>query len=223
MSPSLNPIHWRLSTTPRTWRSSSIVFSFDWNRISVKFCSIFNNLCTTGWNIKKLIQCTHMHPVVSNSTKSTARGTVAWKLLTWQGNKQMKTRGVSHCHLAIFIKKYLKAREEVWKLILSPTSINEKITYVYILKAKTQYTQPDKPIGTPKSSSLPELQGWEFQWREFHLPTIGFEQRIFFVIPGPRRVYTSEWPSPCTQPLLTYCQKRAKAVRTTSSWENIKS
>jgi len=50
--------------------------------------------------------------------------------------QQMKTRGVSHCSLAIYIKKYLKAYEEVWKLMLSPTSINEKITYVYILKAK---------------------------------------------------------------------------------------
>jgi hypothetical protein len=28
-----------------------------------------------------------------------------------------KTRGASHCSLAIYIKKYLKAKEEVWKLI----------------------------------------------------------------------------------------------------------
>jgi hypothetical protein len=27
-----------------------------------------------------------------------------------------KTRGVSHCSLAIYIKKYLKAKEELWKL-----------------------------------------------------------------------------------------------------------
>jgi hypothetical protein len=27
----------------------------------------------------------------------------------------MKTRGVSHCDLAIYIKKYLKAKEELWK------------------------------------------------------------------------------------------------------------
>jgi hypothetical protein len=26
------------------------------------------------------------------------------------------TRGVSHCDLAIYIKKYLKAKEESWKL-----------------------------------------------------------------------------------------------------------
>jgi hypothetical protein len=28
----------------------------------------------------------------------------------------VKTRGVSHCGLAIYIKKYLKAKEELWKL-----------------------------------------------------------------------------------------------------------
>jgi hypothetical protein len=28
---------------------------------------------------------------------------------------QMKTRGVSHCDFAIYIKKYLKAKEELWK------------------------------------------------------------------------------------------------------------
>jgi hypothetical protein len=30
--------------------------------------------------------------------------------------KQKQTRGVSHCGLAIHIKKYLKAKEELWKL-----------------------------------------------------------------------------------------------------------
>jgi hypothetical protein len=28
----------------------------------------------------------------------------------------MKTWGVSHCGLAIYIKKYLNAKEELWKL-----------------------------------------------------------------------------------------------------------
>jgi hypothetical protein len=28
----------------------------------------------------------------------------------------MKTRGVSYCGLVIYIKKYLKANEELWKL-----------------------------------------------------------------------------------------------------------
>ncbi len=27
-----------------------------------------------------------------------------------------ETRGVSHCRLAVYIKKYLKAKEELWKL-----------------------------------------------------------------------------------------------------------
>jgi len=31
-------------------------------------------------------------------------------------NKKRETRGVSHSGLAIYIKKYLKAKEESWKL-----------------------------------------------------------------------------------------------------------
>jgi hypothetical protein len=31
-------------------------------------------------------------------------------------NLKTKQRGVSHCGLAIYIKKYLKAKEELWKL-----------------------------------------------------------------------------------------------------------
>jgi hypothetical protein len=30
--------------------------------------------------------------------------------------QKIKIRGVSHCGLAISIKKYLKAKEEIWKL-----------------------------------------------------------------------------------------------------------
>jgi hypothetical protein len=30
--------------------------------------------------------------------------------------KERETRGVSHCGLAIYIKKYLKAKEDLWKL-----------------------------------------------------------------------------------------------------------
>jgi hypothetical protein len=30
--------------------------------------------------------------------------------------KQKETRGVSHCGLAIYVYKYLKAKEEMWKL-----------------------------------------------------------------------------------------------------------
>jgi hypothetical protein len=31
-------------------------------------------------------------------------------------NNENKTRGLSHCGLAVYIKKYLKAKEELWKL-----------------------------------------------------------------------------------------------------------
>jgi hypothetical protein len=30
-------------------------------------------------------------------------------------NIEIKTRGVSHCGLGIYIKKYLKAKEELWE------------------------------------------------------------------------------------------------------------
>jgi len=33
-----------------------------------------------------------------------------------QYGRTYETRGVSHCDLAIYIKKYLKAEEELWKL-----------------------------------------------------------------------------------------------------------
>ncbi len=34
---------------------------------------------------------------------------------TWE-RRSSKTRGVSHCGLAIYIEKYVKAKEELWKL-----------------------------------------------------------------------------------------------------------
>jgi hypothetical protein len=34
----------------------------------------------------------------------------------YSSQPQHKTRGVSHCGLAIYIKKYLKAEEKLWKL-----------------------------------------------------------------------------------------------------------
>jgi hypothetical protein len=35
----------------------------------------------------------------------------------WATSKgPIKTRGVSHCGIAIYIKKHLKAKEELWKL-----------------------------------------------------------------------------------------------------------
>jgi hypothetical protein len=44
-------------------------------------------------------------------------------------NALISTRGVSHCGLAIYIKKYLNAKEELWKL-----------TYVTIQKYNRQKT-----------------------------------------------------------------------------------
>jgi hypothetical protein len=40
------------------------------------------------------------------------------KKKTMTGTQPTKTRGVSHCGLAMYIKKkkYLKAKEELWKL-----------------------------------------------------------------------------------------------------------
>jgi hypothetical protein len=43
--------------------------------------------------------------------KGTASSVVLFKL-----SSHASTRGVSHCGLAIYIKKYLKAKEELWKL-----------------------------------------------------------------------------------------------------------
>jgi len=44
---------------------------------------------------------------------------VGWKRSGKQSNEihtKIKTRGVSHCDLAIYILKYLYAKEELWKL-----------------------------------------------------------------------------------------------------------
>jgi hypothetical protein len=40
-------------------------------------------------------------------------GTIIWEISTQQTKK---TRGMSHCDLAIYIKIYLKAKEELSKL-----------------------------------------------------------------------------------------------------------
>jgi hypothetical protein len=47
-----------------------------------------------------------------NKMKSNKSFTAYSAFLTWT---KKKTRGVSHCGLAIYIKKYLKAKEEHWK------------------------------------------------------------------------------------------------------------
>jgi hypothetical protein len=59
-------------------------------------------------------------------------------------NIEIKTRGVSHCGLGIYIKKYLKAKEELWKLQyftmqkynlqtnpLKQTKILQQVMYIY--------------------------------------------------------------------------------------------
>jgi hypothetical protein len=63
-----------------------------------------------------------VHPVF---IKSPARSTLQNQKSHWNPYSDfsvpsaipwvLKTRGVSHCGLAIYIKKYLKAKEEVWK------------------------------------------------------------------------------------------------------------
>jgi hypothetical protein len=56
-----------------------------------------------------------------------------------QGSKTMITSGVSHCRLAIYIKKYLKAKEELWKL-----------KYFTIQK----YNLQKNPLNKPKSFKI---------------------------------------------------------------------
>jgi hypothetical protein len=44
----------------------------------------------------------------------------------------VKTRGVSRCDLAIYIKKYLKAKEELWKFkyfTMQKYNLQKKILY----------------------------------------------------------------------------------------------
>jgi len=38
------------------------------------------------------------------------------KVFMTKKKKDQKKRGVSHCGLAIYIEKYLKAKEKLWKL-----------------------------------------------------------------------------------------------------------
>jgi hypothetical protein len=54
--------------------------------------------------------------LVSPFGKHVGIGLMFAKKLKYQIWSQYKTRGVSHCGLAIYIKKYLKAKEELWKL-----------------------------------------------------------------------------------------------------------
>ncbi len=78
---------------------------------------------------------------------------------------------------------------------------------VYI-EGKKQHTQPEKPSAPPSQA---RCQGFTCT------PRLGLNTGPFCGPRDPEGVYTSEWPSPCTQPLSTYCLKHAKKVGTTSS------
>jgi hypothetical protein len=83
----------------------------------------------------------------------------------------------------------------------------ENITYVYISKAKN--TQPDKPSEPPSQAHCQSFT---------RTPSLGLNTAGPFCGPkDPEGVYTSEWPSPCTQPLPRYGLKQAKKVGTPSS------
>jgi hypothetical protein len=51
--------------------------------------------------------------LVVNFSKSSNAFYMSWY---WMKLISRKTRGVSHCGLAIYMKRYLKAKEELWKL-----------------------------------------------------------------------------------------------------------
>jgi hypothetical protein len=76
------------------------------------------------------------------------------------------------------------------------------------IEGKKQHTQPDKPSAPPSQA---HCQGFTCT------PRLGLNTGPFSGHRDPERLYTSEWPSPCTQPVPTYCLKHAKKVSTTSS------
>jgi hypothetical protein len=78
---------------------------------------------------------------------------------------------------------------------------------VYI-EGKKQHTQPDKPSAPPSQAHCQSFTC---------TPRLGLNTGPFCAPRDPEGVCTSEWPSPCTQPLPTYCLKHAKKVSTTSS------
>jgi len=75
---------------------------------------ILHNFCFVGPKIVKQQMC--ILPCLKfclKNSKSGAGGPMVWEGHHIQTNK---TGCVSHCGLAINIKKYLKAKEELWKL-----------------------------------------------------------------------------------------------------------
>jgi hypothetical protein len=92
-----------------------ILLHFQWQNIL-----IFHNSCIIGRGLKHYaIISPHPYSLKKtsqrhfNDTRSVVvRGIIVWVMWTMTN----KTRGVSHCSLAIYIKTYLTAKEDLWKL-----------------------------------------------------------------------------------------------------------
>jgi hypothetical protein len=111
--------------------------------------------------------------------------------------------------MAIQIAQHLDLLECLWHfhaVHIDHMLLIENITYVYISKAKN--TQPDKPSAPPSQAHCQSFTC---------TPSLGLNTGPFCGPKDPEGVYTSEWPSPCTQPLPRYGLKQAKKVGTPSS------
>jgi hypothetical protein len=103
-----------------------------------------------------------------------------------------------------------------WEQPVALNSYKLAFTYFYkwkhnicvYIEGKKQHNQPDKPSAPPSQAHCPSFTC---------TPRLGLNTGPFCGPRDPERVYTSEWPSPCTQPLPTYCLKQAIKVITTSS------
>jgi hypothetical protein len=69
--------------------------------------------------------------------------------------KKKKTRVVSHYGLAIYIKMYLKAKEELWKLNISPC---KNIIFKKSSKRKENPSRYHKSISNLKFQHKPKYQ-----------------------------------------------------------------
>jgi hypothetical protein len=81
--------------------------------------SIINSFYDIATNSLKPSRCTPTWQELSEDTKSAAWSVMVWEISARrkkQKQKQNKTRGVSRCGLAIYFKKDLKAKKELWKL-----------------------------------------------------------------------------------------------------------
>jgi hypothetical protein len=79
---------------------------------------LFSKFSQTGGSIVWLIDCESVL-VMRMLWWECCFTWLQWKARSWPRSSCLEataTRGVSHCGLAIYIKKYLKAKEELWKL-----------------------------------------------------------------------------------------------------------